>query len=1458
MIVDTSIYVGSQNTNSAIETPKTYNFTIDGGNYSNTAGTVHLIELFSNESYDFGRSITANIKIKKGTFTSNQDLLWVPAADKDITMNFTFDTLTYYNSNCCYLGQNRFGSIKIEEVVPNDSKIYYWGETSTTERAEQELTDRTKFVANLSTIRSGSAYIKIIKAGTVTQTVDTIDTIAFYMSDKATDIVKLTSDITFSGRDLIFYIYKDKTLDLNGYSIISENNSNYEIRLWYYKDASVKIIDSSNSGKSKIKLTYSGASTTYAFRNTIRNTITGSDVNTADLSIDGVDFESANDYSFLITTSNSQKLGNLSIKNSNITGFYQIFDNGGLASVKLTDVTKKSIESAKSTYLSNTSDLTVADIIDEDSVIEYYTAGIGKVTAEKTTKLSEINSYWGPITITYSNGFNVENVNLTETYNATPTEKEITIKNRGTSDLQVKNVTVDSENFEIIGDTQPTISAGEADSTSFTIKAKEGLDAGDYSATITVTDINDETYTAKVTLKVNPKQLTAHSVTMANWRYCEDEASNPVVTGLDGLTTDDYEITYAKKDSEEFSTTKPTKVGEYTVKLHVTNKNYSAEDVTNTFSIEKNDVAVIIQSTDGKFVYDGTEHTAPGYAVYYKAVPSLLVGGGVLKNGDTVTAEVTGKVKDVKDTASENNTIGNAKIVNANNEDVTEFYSNIQLKAGKLTVTKKDSKIKVTSEGATRVYNGEALTNDRYTASATGVDADIVKVTMTGKQTYVGSSDNTFTVKVMRGDEDVTDNYTFDTHSYGILQVTPADQPLGEIADQYVRINGSIEIRDLELLVPNAKGNVNFDIKSGTALTYDNDNREYKAGTNTGDVVMTVTASAFDDNGDGVYDWNETKKDFTIHVVAKESVTFSGLVDNEEFEYDGNSKTPSGAILVTDNKVEVSSLEISYTGTGSTVYNGGNVAPKNVGTYKVVYKVPDSNANYMGSVTYNFTIKKAELEKVSLAQNTFEYTGEEIKTTLNNYDNEVEEVSGTIKATNADDYTITISLKDKDNYEWKDNSTNDLTLSWSITKAKPTYNVPTGLVSEKGKKLSDVTLPTGFSWNTSETELEAGTRTYKATYTPEDIINYETVSDIDIEIRVKDLFKVTTSVNGGNGSITESMENVLEDEKVSIEFTPNSGYVISKVLVNGEEKTSEVADDKIEIIVTRDINVEVTYKKKYTGGGGGGSATVTYKITVTDPENAEITPNGTVKVEKGEDQTFKIKANEGYEIEDVLVDGKSVGAVSEYTFENVKAAHTLEAKAKKVEIVPEEDEEVYKDVKKNDWYFNSVKYITDKKIMNGLGNNEFGPSLSTTRGMIATILYRLEGSPKATSSTFIDVEDTAYYAAPIAWAEANGIVNGYGEGKFGPNDIITREQLVAIMYRYSNYKKYDTSVGEDTNILDYDDAIEISSYAIPAIQWACGESIVTGTSQTTIEPKGDATRAQVATIIMRYCEKYEN
>lgn len=871
------------------------------------------------------------------------------------------------------------------------------------------------------------------------------------------------------------------------------------------------------------------------------------------------------------------------------------------------------------------------DVIDPNSKAYFqklpYTTGAPVLAeADRNTLVDDFYASGGEnpyIVIKKVNGFETNNITINETYNEIPSLNDISIKNISDNDLQIKNVTVDSSNFKVEGpSTQPTVSAG-ATNTDFKIKAKEGLNAGDYTAIITVTDINGNNYTATVALKVEKKNLNVGiSGLDSTWVY--GTSKTPTATGVDGLGAGDYKITYYKENNgsyDEVVTELPKLVGKYKATLSITNQNYTASEASVNFEITPITTEVKVKSYDDTFTYDGTEHSKNAYDVLW-ANNASPVTDNKLPNGDLVTAVITGKVRDVKDTALENNTIGKITITNAEGVDVTNCYSNKVKAAGKLTVNPITTPIVVTAGSDTKVYDGAELTKNTYT-NTDGVllPGDMLEATITGSQKFVGSSNNTVSnVKVMRNGEDITSNYTMGTHVNGVIEVTSAEQPLA-IADQYVKVNGSISKSYLEQSVTGNVGNIDFTIKSGTALTYDTINDEYVAGATEGDVVMTVTAVKVNLGGDDTPEWKETTKDFTVHVVNKTDVNISGLSNNETFTYDGTPKKPTGTISVNAGTVNVSDLEVKYQGTGTTSYNSA-IAPTNAGTYTVTYKVPDTNTNYTGTYSVAFTIKRAQLDKVTIVKDTFEYTGSDITPTLNNVNSNIE-VTGDTKAKNVSNNTITAKIKDKINYEWKDGLNGDLTINWSITQATPNYTVPTGLTSVKGKILADVVLPTGFTWNSPATILTAGTNTYTATYTPEDTANYKTIMDIDIEVNVKNTFDVITSVPGGNGTITPSKIGVIEGSKVKITFTPNTGYMIDKVLVNGIEKT--VIGNEIEITVDEEKTVEVIYKK------------IPFTITVEEVTGVTVDPDGIVTVNYGDNKDFTITANTEYKLVKVLV-----------------------------------------------------------------------------------------------------------------------------------------------------------------------------------------------------------------------------
>ena len=169
------------------------------------------------------------------------------------------------------------------------------------------------------------------------------------------------------------------------------------------------------------------------------------------------------------------------------------------------------------------------------------------------------------------------------------------------------------------------------------------------------------------------------------------------------------------------------------------------------------------------------------------------------------------------------------------------------------------------------------------------------------------------------------------------------------------------------------------------------------------------------------------------------------------------------------------------------------------------------------------------------------------------------------------------------------------------------------------------------------------------------------------------------------------------------------------------------------------------------------------------------------------------------------------------------------------------------------WYHDGVHWALENGVMNGVGGDKFEPNTAANRAMIVTMLYRMEGEPEVTpGDKFQDVKTDAWYAKAVTWAEANGVVNGYGNGKFGPNDKVTREQLVTILYRYAQFKGMDTSEGEMKPLTDFTDARDISDWAVKPFRWAVDAGIINGTGGGKISPKTDASRAQVATMFMRY------
>ena len=263
-----------------------------------------------------------------------------------------------------------------------------------------------------------------------------------------------------------------------------------------------------------------------------------------------------------------------------------------------------------------------------------------------------------------------------------------------------------------------------------------------------------------------------------------------------------------------------------------------------------------------------------------------------------------------------------------------------------------------------------------------------------------------------------------------------------------------------------------------------------------------------------------------------------------------------------------------------------------------------------------------------------------------------------------------------------------------------------------------------------------------------------------------------------------------------------------------------------------------------------------YAITVAQPDHGTVTvtPN---RATQGAAVTITATPDRGYQVNAVTVTDRFGDAVQvtenadgTYTFTMPNGQVTITATFVETE---EPVDEPFLDVNESDWFYDAVAYAYENGIMDGVGGNRFAPNSETTRAQLVTILYRMEGQPAVSGDLpFTDVEAGTWYTNAVVWAAQNGIVNGVGDDTFAPGNDLTREQLVTILYRYAESKGYDVSASAD--LAGYPDGEEIQAYAREAMAWAVAENIIQGMEDDTLKPAGNASRAQIATILMRFCE----
>lgn len=314
----------------------------------------------------------------------------------------------------------------------------------------------------------------------------------------------------------------------------------------------------------------------------------------------------------------------------------------------------------------------------------------------------------------------------------------------------------------------------------------------------------------------------------------------------------------------------------------------------------------------------------------------------------------------------------------------------------------------------------------------------------------------------------------------------------------------------------------------------------------------------------------------------------------------------------------------------------------------------------------------------------------------------------------------------------------------------------------------------------------------------------------------------------GSGTMTVAVQDVTQnsagsDESVSKTFT-------DVVLTSGKLMASDVSG-----------SVATGAVKLYTAAGNGKALS---EISESGAETA--VPESEVKTFAGWNGT---DTGSGTDTGTGGSGGTGTGDSGTNTGGNDSAVSPV-----KPETTQARPSAVFTDVAAAAWYRESVDYVLENAIMTGTSATTFSPEVTMSRAMLVTVLWRIAGKPVVNyAMSFADVPADAYYTEAVRWAAVNKLVDGYSNDSFGPNDSVTREQLAAILYRYAKYKGYDVSVGADANILSYKDALSVSEYAVPAIQWACGAGLLQGSGGNLL-PQNRATRAQAAAILQRFAQ----
>ena len=869
--------------------------------------------------------------------------------------------------------------------------------------------------------------------------------------------------------------------------------------------------------------------------------------------------------------------------------------------------------------------------------------------------------------------------------------------------------------------------------------------------------------------------------------------------------------------------------GTFTVTVTATKDGYTAASKEVIFTVEKKDVTITAKNQT--IDYPG------GVSDIDRGTDQVTASG--LVNGD-VLSEIELNVSK----ASMTITASNAVIKNGN-RDVNKNY-NISYAPGTLSFSNVPQEdFAITGQPKTVTY-GDTFTLNTTGGSTTGAVTwtaeGAAKVDQEGNVTITGAGD--FTIKATKAGDDT---YAEATATY---QAAAQKKALTIAAnDATIAFNAAAPAYTAS--VTGAMPADETAIAGAYTLSCN-----YAPGDAVGDYTITVTANLTPDLT-AKYDLTTTNG--TLHVTKTAAEVTAAPTAKTNLVYTGTAQA-----LVTPGTATGGIMVYSLNGQD---YDDAVPTGTNAGDYTVWYKVEgDGNHSDTAPVEIDVSIDKANLTVKADDKRIYE---------------------GSPAPTYTASYSGFVNNETKDVLSGKLAFTCDYT-----TSSQPgTYDIkPSGLTSDNYA----ITFQNGTLTVVAVGEiLPPAAKDLTYTGKAQKLIDpAQAADDVDLfySLDLQHFYRtIPEATNAGtytvyweaekdgttvdNGSLTVTIKKApltvtADDIWVYAGNTPKFTVTITGY-VNGED-WHELGGK---------LTFTCGYSQKYSKPGSRYTITpkgltadnydITFKtgtLTVKDPLSPRFnvyvldSKHGTVEADcryarKGDVVTLTIKPDWGYELETLTVTD-SHGYELKLTYHsNGTYTFTMPRDNVTVKAIFTVRDMPFVDVPGDAWHAGGVRYVYAHGLMNGTGNWRFSPNRTTTRAMIATILYRMEGSPRVYgTSQFGDVEAGSWYEDAVIWATQNDIVEGYTSKTFGPNDPITREQMAAMLYRYADYCRCDMSAGRYVDLSKFSDMDKISDYAIPALRWAVGEEIIQGRTGKRLAPTDTATRAEVAVMLMRFCE----